>query len=115
MLPVSKLKFTGTYLYRWADKSTFLFAFFRYTCHEIVPILEEEDAFAAIFTETNDGCASEEDSADEDDGSMIDNLTGSQLNAPTEALLSDGRRITGPQDEESNEANDSDQVYKELQ
>jgi len=68
-----------------------LLHFFRYTCHEIVSILEDEDAYTAIFIQPNDGCAS-----DEYDGDLIDNLTGSQLNAPAEALLSDGRRITGP-------------------
>ena len=66
---------------------------FRYTCHEIVSILEGEDASAVIFMKSNDGCASDEDSANENDGCLIDNFPGSQLNAPAEALLSDGRRI----------------------
>ena len=61
--------------------STF-FVLFRYTCHKIVSIVEDEDASAAIFIEPNDGCASDEDSADEDDGGLIDDLPGSQLNAP---------------------------------
>ena len=37
---------------------------------------------------SNDGCASDEDSANENDGCLIDNFPGSQLNAPAEALLS---------------------------
>ena len=88
VLPVFKLKLSGTYMYQRADKSTFFCTFFRYTCHEIVSIREDEDASAAIFIEPSDGCASDEDSADEDDGGLIDNLPGSQLNAPAEALLS---------------------------
>ena len=39
----------------------------------------------------NDGCASDEDSANESDGCLIYNLAESQLNPPAEALLSDGR------------------------
>ena len=41
----------------------------------------------------NDGSALDRDSANENDGCLIDNFAGSQLNAPAEALLSDGRRI----------------------
>jgi len=89
-----------------------LLHFFRYTCHEIVLIFEDEEASAVIFIEPNDGCAFDEDSADEDDGDLIDNLTGGQLNAPAEALLSDGHRITGPQNE-SNECNNINLLYEE--
>ena len=39
----------------------------------------------------NDGCASDEDSANENDGCLIDNLAGSQLNPLAQALVSDGR------------------------
>ena len=39
------------------------------------------------------GCSSDKDSANENDGCLIDNFTGSQLNAPAEALLSEGRRM----------------------
>ena len=57
-------------------------------------ILENEDASAAIFIEPkNGGCTSEQDSADKGNRGLIDNLSGSQLNAPAEALLSGGRRI----------------------
>ena len=42
--------------------------FLRYTCHEIVFILEDEDASAVIFMKRNDGWASDEDSANENDG-----------------------------------------------
>ena len=88
--------------------------FFRYTCHEIVSILEDEDASAAIFIKPNDGCASDEDSADEDDGGLIDNLPRSQLNAPAEALLSDGCRITVRQTDINNKSIDTDKIYQEL-
>ena len=57
--------------------------------HEIVSILEDEDASAAIFMKPNDGCASDEDSAKENDGGPIDNFPGSQHNVPAEDLLSD--------------------------
>ena len=41
----------------------------------------------------NDGGITDEDSADEDDGGQIDNLSGNQLNAVAESVLLDGRRI----------------------
>ena len=41
----------------------------------------------------NDGCASDVDSANKNDGCLTDNLAGSKLNPPVEALLSDGWRI----------------------
>ena len=41
--------------------------FLQYTCHETVSILEDEDAPAVIFIKPNDGCASDEDSANEND------------------------------------------------
>ena len=80
--------------------------------HEIVSILEDEDALAVIFMKPNDGCASDEDSANENDGGLIDNFCGSQLNAPTEALLSDGRRIKICQTDRSNKNIDAEQIYK---
>ena len=90
-LPVFTLKLTGTYMYQWADTSTF-FRTFLDTC-AIISILEDEHASSAIFMKPNDGCASDEDSANENDRGLIDNFLGSQLNAPAEALLSDRRRI----------------------
>ena len=66
---------------------------FRYTCHEIMSILRDEDVSTPIFMKPNDGCASDEDSANENNDCLIDNFPGSQLKAPAEALLSDERRI----------------------
>ena len=86
--------------------------FLRYTCHEIVSILEDEDASAVIFMKPNDGCASDEDSANENDECLIDNLAGSQLNPPAEALLSDGRRIKICQTDRNNKSIDAEQIYK---
>ena len=45
-----------------------------------------------LWNRKKDGCASE-DFAGKDNGGLIDNLPGSQLNSPAKALLSDGRRI----------------------
>ena len=82
--------------------------FLQYTCHEIVFILEDEDASAVIFVKPNDGCASDEDSANENDGCLIDNLARSQLNPPAEALLSDGRRIKICQTDRNNKSIDAE-------
>ena len=86
--------------------------FLRYTCHEIVSILEDEDATAVIFMKSNDGCASDKDFANENDGCLIDNFPGSQLNAPAEALLLDRRRIKICQTDRSNNSIDAEQIYK---
>ena len=51
-----------------------------------------------LFIESNDGCASDEDSVKEDHSGMIDNLTGNHLNLPAEAVFPDGRLITTSQD-----------------
>ena len=95
----------GRYEYIFLD-------FFRYACHEIVSILEDEDASAVIFMKPNDGCASDEDSANENDGCLIDNLAGSQLNPPAQALISDGRRIKICQTDRNNKSIDAEQIYK---
>ena len=86
--------------------------FLRYTCHEIVSILEDEDASAVIFMKSNDGCASDIDSANENDGCLIDNFPESQLNALAEALLSDGRRIKTCQTDRKNKSIVSEQIFK---
>ena len=86
--------------------------FLRFTCHEIVSILEDENASAVISMKSNDGCASDEDSAKKDDGCLIDNFPGSQLNALAEALLSDGRRIKICQTDRYNKCIDAEQIYK---
>ncbi|KAJ4450058.1 hypothetical protein ANN_01465, partial [Periplaneta americana] len=43
--------------------------------------------------EVHDQC--DEDSADEDNGGLVDNLTGQQLRAPAESVLISGERIGG--------------------
>ena len=60
----------------------------------------------------NDGCTSDEDSANENDRCLIDNLAGSQLNPPAEALLSDGRRIKICQTYRNSKSIDAEQIYK---
>ena len=58
------------------DKYEYIVMYFlRYACHEIVSIQEDEDASAVIFMKTNDGRASHEDSANENDGGLIDNFS----------------------------------------
>ena len=82
-------------------------------CLQRVFILDNEDSSAAIFIEPNDDCASNEDSAVEDDGGLFDILSRSQLNAPAEDLLSNGRRITTVrQTEASNKAIDAEQIHE---
>ena len=71
------------------------------TCYDVLSALEEEEtsAMALVYIEPNDGGITDEDSADEDDEgpfgltTMIDDLSGNQLNPVTEAVLVDGRRI----------------------
>ena len=60
----------------------------------------------------NDGCASDEDSADENDEGLIDNFSGSKLNAPAEALLWYGRRIKICQTDQSITSIDAEQISK---
>ena len=64
----------------WVDSNTFLSCIFRhFSCHEMLFIIEDENEAAALFIKPHHGCASDENFADEDDGGMIDNLTGNQL------------------------------------
>ena len=63
------------------------------SCHEILSILEGKDLSADIYIEPNDGDITDEDSADEDDGGLLDNLSGNQLNAPAEAVFPDGQGL----------------------
>ena len=96
-------------------KYEYIFLYFlQYTCHEIVSILEDEDASAVIFMKTNNVCASDEDSANKNDEYLVDNLAGSQLNPPAEALVSDGRRIKICQTDRNNKSIDAEQIYKQL-
>ena len=69
---------------------------------EILDILEKEDSHADVYIEPNDpGLLTDEDSADEDDSGLIDNLSGRQLAGHAEAIFPNGNRIT----EHNNEAN----------
>ena len=99
-------------MYQWADTSTFFCTFFDIRAINIVSILEDEDASAVTFMKPKDGCASDEDSANENDGCLIDNLVGSQLNPPAEALLSDERRIKICQTYRNSKSIDAEQIYK---
>ena len=89
-------------MYQWADTSTFFRTFLDTLA--IISILEDEHASSAIFMKLSDGCASDEDSANENDRGLIDNLLGSQLDAPAEALLSERRRIKVCQTDRSNKS-----------
>ena len=48
---------------------------------------------AIVYIELNDGEITDEDSADENNGGLVDNLSGNQLNAVAEAVLPDKRHI----------------------
>lgn len=71
--------------------------FFRsYSLQDVVAIIEEmddEDDFEGIYIEPPNGNISDEDSAEEDEGGLIDNLSSKQLQANAELVLSKGRRI----------------------
>ncbi|XP_068247878.1 piggyBac transposable element-derived protein 2-like [Palaemon carinicauda] len=65
------------------------------TMHDILAILEEDDSHAKVYIEPTDtGLLTDEDSADEDDSGLIDNLSGRQLTSNAEAVFHDGRRTT---------------------
>ena len=64
-----------------------------HTAHEVFLLLEEEnDATADIFIELDNGEITDENSANEDDVGLTQNLTGNQLNAPAEALYTNDKR-----------------------
>ena len=46
-----------------------------------------------MYIEPNDGVITNEDSAAEDDGELVDDLPENQLNAVAEAVLPDRKRI----------------------
>ena len=101
------------YVYQRRNNDYIFLYVFKCTCHEIVSSFKDEDVSTAIFIEPNDGYASDEDSADENDGGLLHNLPQSQINAPGEALVSDGRRKKFSQTDRSNKAIDAEQIYKE--
>ena len=76
---------------RWAESST-IFSVQRLLqvsdLHDVLLAFEEEEtsAMAMVYKELNDGGITDEDFADEDDGGLIDNLAGNQLNAVAEAV-----------------------------
>ena len=56
-------------------------------CHNVLSALEEEiSAMAIVYIAPNNGGIIDEDSADEDDPGLVDNLSGNQLNAVVEAV-----------------------------
>ena len=48
--------------------------------------LKKKRAMAVVYIEPNDGGITDEDSADEDDARLVDNLSGNQLNTVAEAV-----------------------------
>ena len=62
-----------------------------FTTHDIVSMLEDENVAANIFIEPNDGGVTDEDSGDEDGVGFLNNLSGNQLNAPAELVISGQR------------------------
>ncbi|KAH7958814.1 hypothetical protein HPB49_005429 [Dermacentor silvarum] len=68
-----------------------------YPLEEITRILEEDDEdVSAIYIESPEATIySDEDSADEDSGGLIGNLSSRQLRAGAETVLADGRGIGG--------------------
>ena len=60
----------------------------------MVFVNDNENNVTDIFIEPPDAnVLSDEDSDDEDDGGLIDNLNGRQLRAPAEVVLANGERI----------------------
>lgn len=71
--------------------SCLLFIFRPLTLNEVINIIEEDDqhfdsADITIIPPPNDPLT-DEDSADEDETGVVDNLSGRQLNAPASATL----------------------------
>ena len=55
--------------------------------HNVLSAFEEETSvMAMVYIEPNDGGIIDEDSADEDDEGLVDNLSGNQLNEVVEAV-----------------------------
>ena len=76
---------------RWAEAST-IFSVKRLLhvsdLHDVLSAFKEEEtsAIAMVYIEPNDGGITDEDSADEDDARLVDNLSGNQLNTVAEAV-----------------------------
>ena len=83
--------FCVTYMLRWAEANT-IFSVKRLLqvsdFHDVLSAFEEDEtsAMAMVYIVPNDGEIIDEDSADEDDGELVDNLSGSQFNAMVGAV-----------------------------
>ncbi|XP_064099507.1 uncharacterized protein LOC135210653 [Macrobrachium nipponense] len=81
------------------------------TVNELLAELEKEDIAADVFIEPADDGLTDEDSADEDQGGLIDNLSGKQLDAAGEAALPNGVRL-GNLGEDLENYDDSSYCFK---
>ena len=78
-----------------------------YHLNEVISMLEEDEEFfsADVFiTPPDQGEVTDEDSAPEDDGGKMDNLSGGQLRSMAEAVLhvsNDTQRVGGEESEEA--------------
>jgi hypothetical protein len=81
----------------------FIYIFRRFTLQQAVEMISNEDNdITGIYIEPPEPAVqSDEDSADEDTGGLIDNLTGRQLRSSAEVIFSDGRRLND--DDEADE------------
>ena len=84
---VFAVKLTGMYAPVGRFENIFMTYFQTLYGHEIWSIIEDEDEPVALFVEPHDGYVSDEDSADNDDGLLVNILTGNQVNAPAEAVF----------------------------
>ena len=87
--------------------------FRRYTVQEVIAILEDRDSdITGIYVEPPEAAVnSDEDSADEETGGLIDNLTGRQLRAEAEVVFANGDRLDG-EDNETDEDNHESEVER---
>lgn len=67
------------------------------TFEEVISILEDVDTPADVYIEPSNDDVTDKDSTEEDEGGLVDNLSGKQLSAAVEVVLLDGRR-TGKAD-----------------
>ena len=85
------IAFCVTYMLRWAEAST-IFSVKHLLqvshLHDVLSAFEEKktSAMAMAYIKPNNGGITDEDSADENDGGLVDNLSGNQLNAVAEAV-----------------------------
>ena len=77
---------------RWAEASTIFIVELLLQISDLQDVLsafdkDETSAMAMVYIEPNDGGITDEDSADEDDPGLVDNLSENQLNAVAEFYL----------------------------